>query len=381
MQIVAQSLLVLKLTHGSAFALGCVSLSQAVAFFLFALVGGGIADRVNRRRLLLVTQTSLMLLAGLLGFLTVTGAINVWLIALFAFLSGTVLSFDQPARAALISTLVPQEDLLSAISLQSAVFNGAAVAGPVLAGITVDFIGLPANFFLNAFSYAAVLLALVFLPAPTAVSPKREKLSLQIRTTLKCVRGDPVLLRLICVYGVLLFAGPSLPLLIPVLAAARLHVGATTLGILFSAAGIGAVAGSIILGSLPVARSTLARAAVATWCIALTLTGIGRTLQVTFCALALLGASQSIVGATTAALLQTSVPPQQRARAMSLNTLLLMGLRPLGDFPCSIAIAVLGAPAAAVVGAVIVAASALVAFARKASNRQAEPQRASEFVP
>jgi MFS family permease len=364
MQIVALSLLVLKLTHGSAFALGCVSLSQALAFFLFALIGGGSADRVNRRGLLLVTQATLMLLAGTLGLLTRIGAISVPLIALCAFLSGAILSFDQPARAALISTLVPEEDLLNAISLQSAVFNGAAVAGPALAGLTVARIGLSANFFLNALSFTGVLLALASLPTGPAVQSGRERLIQQIRVVLQSVRGDPVLFPLLCVYGTLLFAGPSLALLIPVLAALRLHVGPATLGFLFSAAGIGAVAGTLILGNLPTTNSSLVRAAVACWCMALALTGISSAVQLTFCSLVLLGASQSIAGAATSALLQTRVPPRQRGRVMSLNTLLLMGVRPLGDFPVGAAIAVIGAPAAAVASAAVVAVAALLLWMR-----------------
>lgn len=367
MQIVALSLLVLKLTHGSAFALGCVSLAQASAFFLFALIGGGFADRVNRRRLLLVTQGSLLLLAGTLGLLTTIGAISVPVIALCAFLSGAILSFDQPARAALISTLVPEEDLLNAISLQSAVFNGAAVAGPALAGVTVDLIGLSSNFYLNALSFAGVLLALMSLPAGPAVQPRREKLIRQIRVALGALRGDPVLSPLLWVYGMLLFAGPSLPLLVPVLAAGRLHVGPTTLGLLFSAAGVGAVAGTLILGSLPAANSWLVRAAVACWCTALAVTGISSTVQVTLFSLILLGASQSVAGATTSALLQTRVPAQQRGRVMSVNTLLLMGVRPLGDFPAGAAIAFIGAPTATVASAAAVAVTALVVFTKRTS--------------
>jgi MFS family permease len=173
MQIVAQSLLVLQLARGSAFALGCVSLSQASAFFLFALVGGGLADRVDRRRLLIATQASLMLLAGMLGFLTSSGIVTVPIIAATAFLSGVILSVDQPARAALVSTLVPQEDLLNAVSLQSAVFNGAAILGPALAGSIVNHVGLSAVFFLNALSFTGILLALMFLAGrPTPLRPR-----------------------------------------------------------------------------------------------------------------------------------------------------------------------------------------------------------------
>src|SRR5258708_25162589 len=102
MQIIAQSLLVLKITHGSAFALGSVSLAQALSFFLFALIGGGIADRIDKRRFLLLTQSLSMLLAFVLGILTITGVISVGMIILLAFCSGTILSFDQPTRSSLV---------------------------------------------------------------------------------------------------------------------------------------------------------------------------------------------------------------------------------------------------------------------------------------
>src|SRR5436305_5959182 len=141
-QIVAQALLVLQMTHRSALALGIVALAQSSSFFLFALVGGSVADCVDKRRFLLMTQSLSMCLAFLLGIPTLTGVIQVWMIVLLAFCSGTVLSFDQPTRSSLIPMLVPRKDLMNAISLQSTVFNGAAVLGPALAGITI---GLLAN--------------------------------------------------------------------------------------------------------------------------------------------------------------------------------------------------------------------------------------------
>jgi MFS family permease len=250
MQIVAQSLLVLRITHGSAFALGAVSLAQASAFFLFALVGGGVADRLDRRRLLLTTQTLLMCFALIMGILTVAGLIQVWIIAALAFLSGAALSFDQPTRAALISSLVPKEDLLNAISLQSAVFNGASIVGPALAGIIVDAIGLPANFFLNAFSFLAVLLGLLSIRSPaSSVKSARPKLIAQVSEALGTIKRDTVLPPLLVAYGILLFAGPSLALLLPVLSLYYLHVSAGTLGVLFSASGLGAVLGALLLAS------------------------------------------------------------------------------------------------------------------------------------
>lgn len=369
MQIVAQSLLVLKLSHGSAFALGCVSLAQACAFFLFALVGGGFADRLNRRRLLIVTQSTLMMLALTLGFLTSMRAVTVPIIAAFAFLSGVILSFDQPARAALVSSVVPQEDLLNAISLQAAVFNGAAIFGPALSGIIANWIGLAADFYLNALSFTGVLAALVFLALEPSRPPQREKLMVQVRQALSFVGSDLILQSSLFSYGLLLFAGPSLQLLLPVLASTRLHVGPATLGVLFSAAGIGAVAGALLLGSLRAANVRVAQAAVLCWCAALALAGIGTIVAVTFCALVLLGASQSVVGSTTSTLLQTRLPLQQRGRAMSLNTLLLMGVRPLGDFPAGAMIALAGAPFTAAASAGVVAVIGVFVYARLIGSR------------
>src|SRR5579859_1443949 len=174
MQIVAQSLLVLDISHNSAPALGLVSLAQASSFFLFALIGGSVADRVDKRRFLLITQSLSMCLAFLLGILTLTGVIQIWMIVLLAFCSGTVLSFDQPTRSSLVPMLVPRKDLMNAISLQSTVFNGAAVLGPALAGITIGLLanaghlmglagplaGYAGNFLLNGVSFFGVLFVL-----------------------------------------------------------------------------------------------------------------------------------------------------------------------------------------------------------------------------
>src|SRR5579871_1888507 len=162
MAIVAQSLLVLDLTHGSAVYLGAISLVQAVAFLLFAPLGGSLADHFDKRRLLAVTQTLMMLLTIVLGVLTATGAIRFWMIPPIVFASASALSFDQPARNALVASLVPKDVMLNAISLQSAVFNGASLLGPALAGLTLSRFGYSANFFLNAASFFAVLGALYF---------------------------------------------------------------------------------------------------------------------------------------------------------------------------------------------------------------------------
>jgi hypothetical protein len=160
-----------------------------------------------------------------------------------------------------------------------------------------------------------------------------------------------------------------LQLLLPVLALHRLHIGPTPLGFLFSAAGTGSVLGALLLGSFPAATMRAIRAATACWCAALAVAGSGVTVAVTFGALVVLGASQSIVGGATSTLLQTRVPAQQRGRVMSLNTLLLMSVRPLGDFSAAALIVAVGAPLAAVASAAAVAVISLFVYARSPRPR------------
>ncbi len=152
MQIVAQSLLVLRISGNSALALGTVSLAQAFAFFLFAPMGGTFADRHDKRRLLFRTQTLLMLSAFALAALTATGTVRLWMVVALAFTSGALLSFDQPARASLLPLLAPPEDLTNAISLQTLIFNAASIAGPPLGGAVAAIAGLAGDFALNGCS-------------------------------------------------------------------------------------------------------------------------------------------------------------------------------------------------------------------------------------
>ena len=364
MQIVAQSLLVLKITHGSALALGSVSLAQSVSFFLFALIGGSIADRSDKRRFLLVTQTLSMLLAVVLGVLTITGTIQVWMIVVLAFCSGTILSFDQPARSSLVPVLVPREDLMNAISLQSVVFNGSAFIGPALAGIMVGVLaglgrvigitnpltGYAGNFFLNAVSFLGVLVVLYLLRIPKEAveqtTERRGPLLASIRASLSVVRKDVALPWVLSGYGAMLFFGPSTSLILPIFATQILHIQDFALGLLFSASGLGVLLGAFIVSSLGDFRHKgwLLLVSFLLWTGSLLLFALSHWLWLSIVALLLLGIGQNGIGATTITLLQTRVPPQMRGRVMSLNTLLIMGVRPMGDFPASGLITLIGGP-------------------------------------
>ena len=371
MQIVALSLLVLDITHGSAVALGTVSLTQALTFLLFAAVGGSVADRFDKRRLLLVTQTLMMGFAVLLGILMLTGLIRFWVILLVAFASSSALSFDQPARNALITSLVPKEHLMNAVSLQSAVFNGASILGPALAGLVLSRIGYAGNFFLNGASFLAVLVALLLLRTPREHTGRPGgKLLDSAREALQYVRRDAVLPSVVPAYAALLFFGPSAALALPVFAKEVLHVGPTQLGILFSAVGAGTVVGALILASLAgtTDNSRLVFGAILLWTIALAVFGWSDSLRVSVPALFVVGAAQNVAGATTITLLQMRVPLEMRGRAMSLNTLLIMCIRPLGDFPAGAVITWLGFRPTVLLGATLVAAVSLALYVARPSG-------------
>src|SRR2546423_2793416 len=379
MQIVAQALLVLQMTHGSALALGIVALAQSSSFFLFALIGGSVADRVDKRSFLLMTQSLSMCLAFLLGILTLMGVIQVWMIVLLAFCSGTVLSFDQPTRSSLIPMLVPRKDLMNAISLQSTVFNGAAVLGPALAGIAIGLLanagrliglmgpytGYAGNFLLNGISFLGVLFVLYFIQVPQEAieqsTEKRGPMLDAIRAALGAVKRDPALPWVLSGYGALLFFGPSNTLLLPIFATQILHLDAFQLGLLFSAAGLGTVIGALTIASLGDFRykGLLLLVSLFLWTSALIIFAFSRVLWLSLLALLLFGIAQNGVGATVITLAQLRVPPQMRGRVMSLNTLLIMGVRPLGDFPASGLIALVGGPLTVIICALIVGAYSL----------------------
>ena len=237
---------------------------------------------------------------------------------------------------------------MNAISLQSIIFSGASTFGPALAGVTVAAIGYAGNFFLNGASYLAVIVALVRLRhaafVPTA--REREKLWPSVRATLATARRDRALPGIIAGYGALLFLGPSPAVMLPIFALRVLHLSAAQMGFLFSAMGIGTILGGLTVASLGDFRykGRLFLAAVLIWSTALGGFAASTAVWLSVAALLILGAAQNAAGATAVTLMQTRVPERMRGRIMSLNTLLVMGVRPLGDFPAGALIGAVGGP-------------------------------------
>ena len=367
MQIVAQSLLVLRLSGNSALALGTVSLAQASAFFLFAPMGGAFADRHDKRRLLFRTQTLLMLSAFTLAALTATGAVRLWMVVVLAFTSGVLLSFDQPARAALLPLLAPPEDLMNAISLQTLVFNAASIAGPPLGGAVAVVAGLAGDFALNGCSYGAVIVSLFLLPPEAAAAtgpPGPSRTWSAVREMLAVIRKQPAVSAAVLVYAVLLFVAPSQALLVPLFITTVLRSGAARLGLLFAASGIGTVVGSLFVASFGnhQRKGPLMVSANAAWVIALAIFALTRSFAPAFVMLLLMAAAQSVFSTLVITLMQGSVEAKMRGRIMSLNTLLIMGVRPLGDFPVSVATSFFGIANAALLAASVVALAGALVF-------------------
>jgi MFS family permease len=369
MQIVAQSLLVLDLTGGSAAALGAVGLAQASAFFIFALSGGGVADRFDKQRLLLITQSLLLGVAVAYGLLVQAGAIRFWMVLALVFITGSILSFDQPARGALLVSLAGKERVASAVSLQSMTFNGAAMVGPAAGGLVIQYFGLVAAFYSNALSFVPMLAVLGFrsrLHARDMAARTAEPLVRAVRSGLETVARDRILAPVVLIYAVLFFAAPSVALLLPVLGRERLHSSADQLGVLFSAYSAGAIGGALFAGAARTTRPQVRvyAGALLIWAVSLAAVGRLTSFAVILVALVVLGAAQSAISVTAISLLQRCTGDAMRGRMMSLNTLIIMGIRPLGDFPDGVLLARAGIAGATTITVLVVLCVAVLIGAR-----------------
>ena len=245
MQNTAQQWLVYKLT-GSAALLGLFGFASQLPMLGLAWMGGYVGDRYNRHRGVITTQTISMILAFLLAGLTLTHLIKTWHLILIAFLVGIVNAFDVPIRQAFFVHMVGKEDLPNAIALNSSIFNGARVIGPAIAGFTIVLIGEGWCFFLNALSFVAVLIALLMMHIPRTES--RSTGESPVRSFIEGFRfamSDIPIRSALLLLSALSFFGLQYSVFLPIYASDILHGGAKTLGLLMSAAGVGAVLGAL----------------------------------------------------------------------------------------------------------------------------------------
>ncbi|MHB0913543.1 MAG: MFS transporter [Armatimonadota bacterium] len=356
LQNIAQGWLVLQITD-SPLLLGVVSSVASLPVLLFSLWAGVVADRVNKRRLLIGTQTAALVLTFILAVLTLLGVVNIYHILVVGFLLGTVVAFDWPTRQALVIKLVGRKDLLNAISMNSAAFNAARIVGPAIAGAVIAGIGTAGAFFLNSASFAAVIVALLLMRIEdTPVSDGATALE-SLREGLQFVRAHRMMAGLMVSAGaVSIFATPY-AVLMPVFARDILKIGPAGLGYLMSAVGVGAILGVLTLSSLGdfERKGRLLLAGNMTFCGALVLFSFSRTVFLSLPLLAVAGWGLMVSMALMNTLIQMASPDFLRARVLSVYTIMIMGLSPLGSLQAGIVADWLGAPAAVSLAAVLCA--------------------------
>jgi MFS family permease len=345
MQSVGQSWLVLELTQ-SPFKLGMVGAVQFLPMLLFALVGGAVVDRLHKRRLLIVTQSVLMLLAFVLSALVWSGLIQYWHILTLAAILGVVNTLDMPARQAFVVDLAGKDDLVNAIALNSAMFNGARIIGPAVAGALVARYGAALAFTLNGASFIAVIAALMAIQAEGAPQPRRQTTVLQeIAEGVRYVLRTPAVFLVLSLLMVVSVFVLNWNVLVPLLTKEVLHLEATGFGVLMSCLGAGALAGSVGLALLGKSRPLLPVVQWAAVIVSAAAFGMGFVHQYWLAAavLFLIGIAQILFSASCNTTVQMSTPDALRGRVMSIYSLVFAGVAPIGSFSTGIITEALGA--------------------------------------
>ena len=330
MQSVAQAWLVLRLT-GSGLALGTTAALQFAPILLAGPWGGVIADRVDKRRLILWTQSAAGALALVLGLLTLENVVRLWMVYVLALLLGVVNLVDMPARQSFVFEMVGPEDLTNAISLNSVVVNGARVIGPAAAGLLIASVGLAPCFLINAASYLAVIAGILAIdtarlhrPKPVARGPG------QLRAGLRYAWSRPELrtpLLMMAVVGTLAY---NFSIVLPLFAERTFRAGARAYGGMFSVMGAGAVLGGLVFAARArVTRRLLAGAAVA-FGVSIGIAAVAPSLGLATLAMLPIGAASTVFIASSNSLLQLNASSEMRGRVMALFSLVFLGSTPIG---------------------------------------------------
>jgi MFS family permease len=352
MQMTAQSWLVLTLTHSST-ALGLVVALQTLPVLLLAPYGGVIADRVDKRRLMIVLQSAMGLQALVLGTLTVAGAVHVWEIGVLAALLGLNNAFENPARQSFMLELVGSEHLRNAVSLNSVLVNVARAIGPAVAGILIATVGDGFCFLANAASFAAVVASLVTMNRaqlhPTTPAPRARG---QLREGLRYVRRARELAVPLLMMGAVGCLAYEFQVSLPVMASRGLHVGATGYGFMTAAMGAGAVVGGLLVAARGRTGSGALVVAAAGFGVTMGLAALAPNLAFELLALGLAGGASIAFMSTGNSTLQLGAVPSMRGRVMSLWFVAFQGSTPIGGPIVGGVIALAGARAGLGLGAV-----------------------------
>ena len=354
MQFVAINWHVYLLTK-SAFALGLVGLFRGLPIIICSLAGGVIADAVDRKRLMIVTQTVMLLTAALLAAGTLRGLDSVWPIYMLSAIAAAAQAFDTPARQAFMPTLVPDEDFPNAVSLGIIVFNVAIIVGPAIAGFILAETGPAIIYGVNALSFLAVIAAIIAMRTsgkPDLQRGRREALSFgALKEGLRFVWHTPIIVQTMTLdFAATFFA--SATLLLPIFAQERLHVGARGYGFLAAAPAIGSVLTALVMARIGSFRKQgrLVVASVAVFGVATAGFGVSTVYWLSLLMLAITGAADTVSTVLRQTIRQLVTPNHLRGRMTSINMMFFMGGPQLGELEAGSVAALIGAPLSVVVG-------------------------------
>jgi MFS family permease len=327
------------------------------AVLCFSLVGGLVADRANRRFVLLITQSISLLVAFMLGLLTFLGVIQLWHIYLLTAIQASAMAFDLPARQSLVPNLVPRQDLPNAFSLQSIAFSIGAIAGPALSGVVIGYWGQEYAYLINSLSFLAVIFALIFMgsvPQQLSRSAKGLKAALiDTRDGIRFIASQPLILSsMILDFFATFFASANT--LLPYFTQYILHVGEIAYGWLAAASSVGAVAVGVIVSQFNNVRrqGQLLVGSVVIFGLATILFGISRIYAVIFLALALSGAADSVSTIIRNTIRNLNTPDSLRGRMTGINQIFFMGGPQLGEIEAGATAQFFGVPFAIISGGV-----------------------------
>jgi len=353
--------------------LGLVGLARAIPGLAFGLFGGVVADRADRRRLLIVTQTSAAITAAILAVLTITEHINIVDIVLLSALNSIIFSFDAPTRQAMVPRLVPERQLMSAIGLNSAAFNGATLVGPLIGGALIVPFGVGGLMLANAISYFAVVAALVVIaPQPIIEYGPRRNMLESIREGVSYVRREPVLRWVVVLASATALLTRPYIQLMPA-EAQYLGADAVQLSFLLAASGMGALLGALVTASLGGwdRRGALLVGASFMHGLLLVVMGTQTTLIGVMVFVGLTSFAVMVFMGMANTLMQTRSPDHLRGRVMSVQTMVFIGFMPLGQMLLGAVGTFIGINNAFVIGGSIVVCIALYAGLRVPALRGA----------
>lgn len=334
MQQIAMSWLVYRMTN-SVFLLGLIGFTGQFPTVIFGSFAGVYADRLNRRNLLIATQTFAMLQAFLLAFLTLTGSVAVWHLIVLSIILGTVNAVDVPVRQSFVIDMVENKnDLGNAIALNSFMFNGARLVGPSIAGLLIAYVGEGVCFLVNGISFFAIILALMAMRTTQKVRQQSSDAVLhELKEGFQYAAGFAPIRYIILLVGLLSLLSMPYIVLMPVFARDILHGGSHTLGFLMGASGIGALAGALYLASRKSVIG-LARLITISTCVfgcGLIAFSFSRYLPLSLCLMLVTGFGMILSMASCNTIVQTIVDEDKRGRVMSFYAIAFVGMAPFGS--------------------------------------------------